>query len=1202
MKVRSVLVFLLAIPFSLFSQDFRGTINGVVTDSTGGSVVGAKIVVKETHTNTATPTVSDSAGQYTAPFLLPGDYDISAQMSGFKEFTHKGVHVGAGDNIRVDIRLDIGATTESVVVTADVSAINSSSATIGQTITSKEVENLPLNGRTPVVLASLSMGVLATGQPSLIHPFDLGGAAGWSIAGTPAQVNELLIDGSPDATWDGRLAYSPQMDAVQEVVVKAFDTDAAFGHTGGGTINVILKSGTNQLHGSLWEFNQPNNLIADNFFTNRDSLPNPALHYNQYGLQVGGPIIIPKVYHGKDKLFWLFSWEGLKDAQPISPYPTYISVPTAAMRTGDFSALSTPIYNPLTAAANTGSGLVYTRQQFPGNIIPAADLSPIAQAYLKMVPLPNQPGGYGPSDYASVTPTTDNYNNYLGRMDFNATDRDRIFFDIRNTGYLQAKNDYFGNGITASWLTRNNWGGTVDNVYTINPTNVLDMRINFTRMNETHPSPTAGFDATSLGYPSYLQGLSPYQQLPSISFASTTSNTSYALGQTAASLLPSQSVQLFGTWSSIHGNHSLRFGFDLRQYVANFTNFGNSDGNFSFSANSWVKGPSANASSTVAEGQDIAELLLGLPTSGTYDLNTQSSFFEHYMGYFAQDDWRIRRNVTVNLGLRFDYDFPYHEKYGQVVDGFNTSAVSPIAGAAQLAYDKNPSTLLPASQFDVNGGLTFPSNGAYYNQTSHLFSPRVGVAWTPDLLKGKTVIRAGFAMFVQPIAISQLTITGAYSTSPILDQYGFSQTTTMTVSNNSFLSPANTLANPFPNGLTAPTKNTLGLAANLGASTDFIDPEIKDPYSVRWNLDIQHSITPTLTLEVAYVGNHGVHLPIYVTQLNSIPRQFLSTLPVRDNTTITALSATSPNPFLGLIPGQSLGTSSTEAASQILAKYPEFPTGTGSFSSGVIMQNYTAGDSFYDSLNVRLEKRYSNGLNIIGNYIYSKLIEQVTWLNDTDLQAERRISPYDHPQRMVLAAVYDIPVGKGRKLNISNPILDGFVGGWSLNSVYTFQIGAPITWTNGSTTSPGDYVYLGGDLQLNNQQAGKTAAGVAISAFNTSLFLPAAAYSNAAEVGTTCNKTPTLANCALSDHIRTFSTTFPNLRQDGIDEWDPSISKSFFFHSESRYLQIRGEFYNVLNHPNFAAPSTTATNAAFGTITAQANLPRRIQIGARFVF
>ena len=651
----------------------------------------------------------------------------------------------------------------------------------------------------------------------------------------------------------------------------------------------------------------------------------------------------------------------------------------------------------------------------------------------------------------------------------------------------------------------------------------------------------------------------------------------------------------------MHGNHSLKAGADLRQYVANFTNFNNSSGNFSFSANSWVK-QSSSASSTVALGQDLAEFLLGLPTSGSFDLNVASSFYEHYIGFFVQDDWRVKPNLTVNAGVRFDRDFPYHEKFGQVVNGFDTTAVSPIAAQAIANYAKAPQPVLPVSQFNLLGGLTYPADGSYYKQTSHLFSPRVGFAWTPALLNGKTVLRGGWAMFVQPVGISELTITGAYSTNPILNQYGFSQTTTMTTSNNSFLTPANTLSNPFPAGLKAPAGNTAGLSTNLGSNTTIINPQMKDPYSVRWNLGFQHSLTKSLMMEVVYMGTHGVHLPIYVTQLNNLPRQYLSTSPVRDNATITALNATVPNPFINLLPNSANLNGSTISVAQLLSRFPQFPTGTGSFGNGVVMQNYSAGSSYYNSLNVRLSQRYSNGLSLTFNYIKSKLYERTTFLNDTDLQPELRSSPYDHPNRYVLGLVYDLPFGKGRRfLSSQARWIDILVGGWNLNSIYTFQTGAPIMWTNGSTTSPGDYLYLGAPLNLNNRQAGKTAAGASIPSFDVSAFLPPAAYADANQVGATCKATPTLANCAFQYHIRTFPTSFQNLRVDGINEWSPSISKRFYV-GESRALQLRGEFYNVLNHPVFAAPNTTATNSSFGVISAQANRPRTVQVGARFTF
>src|SRR5882724_4259921 len=265
--VRFALVSVATLAACLHAQEFRGTLSGNVSDPTGAQVLGAKVVATETHTGSKIETVSDSTGQYTIPFLLPGDYDIAVSKEGFKAALRKSVHVGSGDHPVIDVHLDLGNTTQTVEVTADASLLNSENASVGQAISTKEVEDLPLNGRTPLVYASLSMGVLATGQPSLIHPFDSGAAAGWSIGGTPSQTNEILIDGSPDATWDGRLAYSPPTDAVQEVRVKAFDSDASFGHTGGGTINQVLRSGTNGLHGSLYEFNQPNTLVANPWFS-----------------------------------------------------------------------------------------------------------------------------------------------------------------------------------------------------------------------------------------------------------------------------------------------------------------------------------------------------------------------------------------------------------------------------------------------------------------------------------------------------------------------------------------------------------------------------------------------------------------------------------------------------------------------------------------------------------------------------------------------------------------------------------------------------------------------------------------------------------------------------------------------------------------------------------------------------------------------
>ncbi len=311
MKCSLVAAFAVLLAGSCFAQEFRGTIGGTVTDPTGAAVAGAKITVTETHTNVKTQSVSESSGQYTVPFLLPGDYDIAAQMQGFKEFVHKGIHVGAGEHPSIDISLQVGESTQSVEVTAEAPLVTSENAAVGTALTTKEVEDLPLNGGSPLMLAQLEMGVIyapytSNGSASgVVQTYD--SSNGFSIAGTPTQSSEMLLNGAPNATWDMRSAYTPPKDAVQQVSVKVVDTDAGFGHTQGGTINQVMKSGTNELHGTMSEFTQPSLLTANSFFNNRNGLGNPVTHFNQYGLTAGGPVILPKVFNGKDKLFWFFA-------------------------------------------------------------------------------------------------------------------------------------------------------------------------------------------------------------------------------------------------------------------------------------------------------------------------------------------------------------------------------------------------------------------------------------------------------------------------------------------------------------------------------------------------------------------------------------------------------------------------------------------------------------------------------------------------------------------------------------------------------------------------------------------------------------------------------------------------------------------------------------------------------------------------------
>jgi hypothetical protein len=1144
------------------AQEFRATVSGTIVDSSGAAIPGVTVTATETRTGARSVVVSDASGQYVAPFLAPGDYDLTAELSGFKQYTRRALHLASGSHPILDIRLDIGAVSESVQVNAEAPLVNAANAVVGQIVTTKEVEDLPLNGRTPMMLAQLAVGVIATSNPSLVHPFDNNAAAAWSIGGTPSQTSELLLDGSPNEIWSGSLAYSPPVDAVQEVSVKAFDTDAAYGHTFGGTINQILKSGTNSFHGTGYEFGQPSGLSSNTFFNERTGTPKVSTKYNQYGLTAGGPL-------QRNKLFWFFAWEGLDDSQPTTNITT---VPTDAERAGNFSALlqlgpQYQIYNPF---SGTLAGNTVARSTFANNVIPNQLLNPVALSYLKFFPEPNLPGdATGFHNYINNAPSVDGFDNELGRVDYNISDRSRLMLTLRHNYRSQVKNNLFNNQATGTTLGRSNWGGTVDQVYAFNSTTVLDVRGNLTYFGEVHGGPSTGFDPTALGFPSYMTTASQYLQMPFIAFSgSCGSQTSIqCLGTTGSSSVPAWSYQVFGDLVKNVNRHALKLGADVRRYRLDNISYGNSAGTFTFGTN-WTAGP--NSTSAAAPfGQDLASFLLGLPTAGQYDIGAQGSFSSWYYAGFIQDDWRLSNTMTLNLGLRFERDTPYSETQGRTVNGFDTQAMSPIAAAALAAYARAPIPLLPASAFNVPGGLTFPtsSNGAVYNSGFGMFSPRLGFAWTPERLGGETVIRGGFGVFVSPITMASLGSNGTYSSNPIINQEGFSATTSFVPTLNNFLTPAATLSNPFASGIGQPIGSGLGLGTFVGQTVSFLSPAMRDPYSVRWNIGVQRALTPNMVGEIDYVGNHTARLPVNLTQLNGIPRQYLSTLPTRDQATINTLSATVANPFAGLLPGTSLNGSTTSVA-QLLSAFPEFPVGSGSTSQGVLMQNNTIGSSDFESISGRLQRRLTAGLTLSATYTWSRLMESDSYLNDSDTQLERRISPFDHTHHFVAAASYELPFGQGRAVTLTSPLARLAFEGWHVNGIYTYQTGAPIFWST-------DMVTTGAPITVDPRKVDGPA-------LNTSAF-------------------DTNSKDQFQFHIRTFPTTFDSLRQDAINNVDASVLKSFATGNGS-YLQIRFEIFNLFNHTTFGPPNVTPTSASFGTITSQANLPRQIQVGARFVF
>ncbi|HXA52854.1 MAG TPA: carboxypeptidase-like regulatory domain-containing protein, partial [Candidatus Acidoferrum sp.] len=551
-------VLLTALP--AFSQQFRGSLSGRVMDQQQGVIPNAKIAVVENETGAKFNTVTNTDGTYVVPFMPPGPYSLTVEAQGFKRYVNHQVRVTTNEREQIDVTLEIGTVDQSVTVSAEASMLETATASTGQVINSRQIENMPINGRAPLVLAQLAYGVTPNSDPKFSRPFDNSGPSGFSMGGAPNQSNELLIDGSPDTTRNLRVSYNPPPDAVQEVKVETFQTDAAYGHTGGGTVNVVMKGGTNSFHGSAYDFNQVSKLAATPWFTNRAGQKKSQLIFNQWGLSASGPVWLPKIYNGKNKLFWFFSYEGIHDA---FPEPLTNTVPTAAERTGDFSQLLSAgsnyaIYDPLTGVQN---GSRVQRTPFQNNVIPSNRLSPIAKNLLTYIPLPNQSGQKdGLNNYLADSVRRDVFDGELGRLDYNISDRHKLFYNYRHNYRVEDRSNAYHNIATGNLLNRINTGTMVDDVYTFSPTVVLNTRLNWTRFTEANDKPSAGYDFTKAGFPAYLAGASQRLVMPVIDL-----NQFSDFGTDGGDRTPYDIFQIFTSLTKISGRHSLKTGFDLRE-------------------------------------------------------------------------------------------------------------------------------------------------------------------------------------------------------------------------------------------------------------------------------------------------------------------------------------------------------------------------------------------------------------------------------------------------------------------------------------------------------------------------------------------------------------------------------------------------------------------------------------------------------------
>ena len=790
-KGHAVVVIALLAAASLFGQEFRATVTGTVRDQQGAVIPHAQIDIRNLETNAKVTTTTNESGVYTAPFLPPGHYAIEAQQQGFKRAVRSNVELRVGDRVQMDFTLEVGAAAESISVSAEAELLETATASRGQVISEKSVQDLPLLGRNPFMLSTLSAGVQYT--PSLAsrsnRPFDNGGMDNFQINGGRGFTNEFLLDGVPDTNTEtggpNNLSFVPSPDATSEFKVQTNTYDAQYGRTGGGVINVMLKSGTNQIHGALYEYFRNDKLNANTFESNLAGTRKGAFRWNQPGVELDGPVYIPKIYDGRNKTFFMYSWEKIISS---IPYPQTYRFPTALERAGDFSQTvqgngqPITIYDPLTTTLNADG--TYSRAAFPGNVIPTNRLDPVAQNLLTYVPLPNATGSSSYNFITDQNPRTDEYDAHIARVDQRIGEKHHLFTRYVRGNRHEVNSDAGFQHDASPWYThwRTNQGANLDITSTLSPSLVLNFRYGYIRHQFAIARYGDQFDPAQLGLPASLVAQLPRPFFPQITFRDTEYTT---FGNQGSLFTFSDTHSLAETASKVISSHTLKFGGEFRLLLNNQQNPTSSLGNFGFDRSFTQRNPLAG---DAASGNPYASFMLGYPYTGSVPYNVAPAFRNDYWALFLQDDWRVSRRLTINAGLRWDYESPISERFYQQNRGFDPTVASPVQAAG----------------LQLTGGLLFtsPDNPLPYHRDLNNFQPRVGMAFQ---LRSTTVLRAGYGLYYLPTFDTGFT-------------NGFSTTTPFVSSIDNGITPANQLSNPYPDGISSPTGSTLGLATQLGAN------------------------------------------------------------------------------------------------------------------------------------------------------------------------------------------------------------------------------------------------------------------------------------------------------------------------------------------------------------------------------------------------
>ena len=1162
----------------LLAQDFRATILGQVTDKSGAAVPDAKVTATRNDTAENFTTKTNADGIYSLPMLRPGAYTVTVEALGFARTTRPNMTVAVDQKLNLDFSLKVKAVNQEVTVLERAELVDSTTGSGGILFDPEQTSNLPLNGRQVYQLLQLAEGVMFTQEE--FGASGHSGTRGWDVTsnytinGSPVGSNRFMLNGAPISV-NGMWQVAPNVEAIQEFKINTNSYDASIGRTGGGAVNTTLKSGTNQVHGSLFEYLRNNVLDANSFQNNRVGDPKGKHIWNQFGGTVGGPI-------QKGKTFYFGSFEGHRERVP---FPTVQSTIPLYLRPGpsgsvDFRTVGSSIYDPLTVYCNArnadGTCRTWYRQQFANNVIPGSRMSPVALKILNLYPLPNGPGCRVSPNDPNQCPAMSNffatnnigrytYNQEMVRLDhtrneanrFTATFTYQLGHEFRNRTGFPAP---------AMWgemlSERDNFNVILGWTHMFSPSRLGDMRVSFGRYHQRFPeSSDFNFTADMLGMkmpdvPTTSVKTAPRFTWQSSTFANVIGNqiTEYATNH--LNMAPSIS-------QTIH-RHTLKYGGEFSNIQYGNPAAGRPRGQFSFYKYETRRNPLSGS-----DGDMVASMLLGYPDSGFVDWNDTMFETARYYAVFIQDDYKVRRNLTINVGLRWDLQGSVIERFDRINAGFCFDCVSPLD--KQIDHSKYP--MLPNP---LRGGLIFAGKGGVsrspYNTYLDQFQPRFGFAWA---VRPRTVIRGGVGLYYS-FADQHSTTTGyAQSTDYIASLDGG-------VSPN----PYAPLSNPFPDGVVQPTGSALGLGTSLGDRINFDLATRRVPRNWQWSFGVQRELPFKVLLDTKYIGSRTGRLPLGAgygyssqgTQWNTISQEELAA----GQKTNSYLDTQVPNPFYGLLdPASNMGKPVTVPVWELMRPYPQF--------DGMRENTNPAGHAWYDALQVRVEKRAfsdkpGRGLTLVATFTWQKNFEAVHYLNGGGDQGKqpvdyliREVTNYDRTRNLTASSVWNLPVGKNGLIGRS---LTGWkrevISGWSINTILTARSGIPTNWPDGI------FGYGCTSYKVEHQTLGQW-------------------FQN----------DPNCYKAKPSWSTRWVPNRFSWIRNPNAPQVSLSAGKTFNL-TERYKLEVRGESFNTTNTPIFKGPASDYTLPAkvvagvatgLGTVAPeQQNFPRSIQVSMKLRF